>query len=249
MIAVLSPAKTLDYETQRDLPPATAPRLMAETQELVAAAKKLSKADIARTMHISEALAELNYERYQNFDTLPKRPALQAFAGDVYTGLDAPSLDQDAILFAQDHLRILSGLYGILRPLDAMKPYRLEMGTKRFPADHKLSFWWQDRVALVLAADAEETGSGTILNLASQEYWAAAKGRLPSGIRVVEVEFLAVDGRFVTMHAKLARGIMARWMVEHRVTAIDDMRGFDAAGYVFDKSASNENHWTFRCTR
>jgi len=246
MISIVSPAKTLDYETQRDLPAATRHRFPSETAELVVAATRLSAADIGRLMKISDTLAQLNYERYQNYATLPEKPAIQVFDGDVYTGLDAKTLDNEAILFAQDHLRILSGLYGMLRPLDLMKPYRLEMGTKRFPADHKLSIWWEDRIAKVLAEDAAETGNGTILNLASQEYWAAVKGRLPANVRVVDVEFLAADGRFITMHAKLARGIMARYQIDHRITAIDDMRSFDYGGYRFDAETSVRDRWTFR---
>lgn len=249
MIAVLSPAKTLDYETQRDdMPAATPRRFEDETRYLVGVAKTKTVDDLKKLMGISDALAELNRERFANFDALPERPAIQAFDGDVYDGLDAKTLDRDALLFAQDHLRVLSGLYGMLRPLDAMKPYRLEMGTKRFPLDNKVSFWWGDRVAKVLAADAADTGNNTILNLASEEYWAVAKNKLPADLRVVKVDFMAKDGRFITFHAKVARGVMARWMIENRVTNIDDMRGFDATGYQFDASSSTEDSWTFRNT-
>ena len=249
MIAVLSPAKTLDYETQRDdMPEATPLRFPTETRYLVDIAATKTVDELKKMMGISDALAELNRDRFTNFDSLPTRPAIQAFDGDVYDGLAAKTLDRDAILFAQDHLRILSGLYGMLRPLDAMKPYRLEMGTKRFPHDNKVSFWWKDRVAKLLEADALETGRGAILNLASEEYWAVAKNKLSPNIRVVKVDFMAKDGRFITFHAKVARGIMARWMIEHRITNIDDMRGFDAAGYQFDADSSSADSWTFRNT-
>lgn len=246
MIAILSPAKTMDYESQRDMPASTTPRLLAEANELATAAASLTEADLMRIMHISQALAELNHGRFNGFPDLPLRPAIQAFDGDVYTGLDAKSLDMDGIAFAQDHLRILSGLYGILRPLDEMKPYRLEMGTKWSPAGCKLTTWWQGRVADLLSADAVATGRGAVLNLASKEYWAVAKGRLPADVRVVDVEFLAADGRFITMHAKTARGVMARWMIENRIVNINDMRGFDAAGYAFDADVSTDDSWTFR---
>lgn len=246
MIAILSPAKTMDFETQRDMPPSTQPRLLSEAFELATAAAQLTQADLMRIMHISEALADLNHGRFNGFADLPVRPAIQAFDGDVYTGLDAKTMDHDAIAFAQDHLRILSGLYGILRPLDEMRAYRLEMGTKWSPAGCKLTGWWQNRIADVLAADASETGGNAILNLASKEYWAAAKGRLPKDIRVVDVEFIAADGRFITMHAKTARGVMSRWMIENRVVDIDDMRGFDAAGYVYDAEQSTHDNWIFR---
>lgn len=246
MIAILSPAKTLDYETDRAMPAATRPRLSEHTDKLVAHAKTLTADDLARIMKISDALAQLNYDRYQNFENLPEKPAVQVFDGDVYTGLDAKSMSGDDILFAQDHLRILSGLYGILRPLDAMKPYRLEMGTKRFPGDHKLSIWWEGHVAKVLAEDVLANEQPAVLNLASQEYFASVKGRLPADLRVVDVEFLAADGRMITMHAKVARGTMARWMIDNRVTNIDEMRRFDYDGYSFDAETSTQDNWIFR---
>lgn len=246
MIAILSPAKSLDMTSERAMPPATEPRLPDATRQLLARAKQMSIDDIATKMHISQALAELNYDRYQNFESQAQRPAIQAFDGDVYTGLDAKSMDNDDLMFAQDHVRMLSGLYGMLRPLDLMRPYRLEMGTKRFPEDKKLSIWWENRVADLLASDVNQTGNGAILNLASDEYYASVKGRLPEGIRVVDIEFRAADGREITMHSKVARGVMARWMVHHRVTNIDDMRNFDAAGYSIDTSVGNDDSWVFR---
>ncbi len=246
MIAILSPAKSLDYDTPRDMPPATEPRFQEQTAQLIAAAQKMSVQDIMEKMKISQALGELNHGRYQGFADLPALPAIQVFDGDVYTGLNASTFSKDDILFAQDHLRILSGLYGMLRPLDRMKPYRLEMGTKRFPEDKKLSIWWDDHIAKIISDDADKAGERAILNLASQEYYASIKGRLPEDIRVVDVEFIAADGRFITMHAKVARGVMARWMVENRISKIDDMRAFDAAGYVLDEKQSTDNNWIYR---
>lgn len=246
MITILSPAKSLDMISERDMPPATEPRLMDATRELVAHAAGMSIEQIAAKMHISQALAELNHGRYQGFHTQPSRPAIQAFDGDVYTGLDARTMDGADMLFAQDHLRVLSGLYGLLRPLDLMRPYRLEMGTKRFPADNKLSIWWEDRIADLLAADVDVTGTNTILNLASDEYYASIKGRLPAHIRVVNVEFRAADGREITMHSKVARGVMARWAIAHRVTDVDAVRGFDAAGYALDPASGDGDDWVFR---
>ena len=167
-----------------------------------------------------------------------------AFDGDVYTGLDAQTLEDEGIAFAQDHLRLLSGLYGLLRPLDLMRPYRLEMGTRWAPRRKTLTDWWGDRIATMLAADVEEDGTGVVLNLASQEYWAAVAGQLPAGVRVVAVDFRDGD-RFVSFHAKKARGLMARYMIEHRITEIDAMRGFDSAGYAFDASESTDDQWRF----
>jgi cytoplasmic iron level regulating protein YaaA (DUF328/UPF0246 family) len=244
MIAVISPAKTLDYESA--LPPLdpTSPRFADEAATLAKAASHLTQKKLSELMHISPALAKLNADRFRDFPDAPERPALFAFAGDVYTGLDAATLDEPAVTFAQDHLRMLSGLYGLLRPLDAMRPYRLEMGTRWAPRRKKLTDWWGDRIAEALAQDLEAEGSGVVLNLASQEYWAAVEGRLPASVRIVAVDFRDGD-RFISFHAKKARGMMARWLVEHRVEKIDDMRGFDTDGYRFDAEASSDDQWRF----
>lgn len=244
MIAVLSPAKTLDYETPLPDLGSTRPRFDSEAATLAAAASHLTQKRLSDLMKISPALAKLNADRFRDFPEAPERPAMFAFAGDVYTGLDAQTLEPEAVTFAQDHLRLLSGLYGLLRPLDAMRPYRLEMGTRWAPRKPKLTDWWGDRIAQALAEDVVAEETGVVLNLASQEYWAAVAGRLPAGIRVVAVDFREGD-RFVSFHAKKARGLMARWMIEHRVTDIDAMRGFDSDGYAFDAAASTDDQWRF----
>ncbi|WP_426261754.1 peroxide stress protein YaaA [Sphingomonas sp. DC1100-1] len=244
MIAVLSPAKTLDYETPLPDLGSTRPRFDSEAATLAAAASHLTQKRLSDLMKISPALAKLNADRFRDFPEAPERPAMFAFAGDVYTGLDAQTLEPEAVTFAQDHLRLLSGLYGLLRPLDAMRPYRLEMGTRWAPRKPKLTDWWGDRIAQALAEDVAAEETGVVLNLASQEYWAAVAGRLPAGIRVVAVDFREGD-RFVSFHAKKARGLMARWMIEHRVTDIDAMRGFDSDGYAFDAAASTDDQWRF----
>jgi len=244
MIAVLSPAKTLDYETPLPDLGSTRPRFDSEAATLAAAASHLTQKRLSDLMKISPALAKLNADRFRDFPEAPERPAMFAFAGDVYTGLDAQTLEPEAVTFAQDHLRLLSGLYGLLRPLDAMRPYRLEMGTRWAPRKTKLTDWWGDRIAQALAEDVAAEETGVVLNLASQEYWAAVAGRLPAGIRVVAVDFREGD-RFVSFHAKKARGLMARWMIEHRITDIDAMRGFDSDGYAFDAAASTDDQWRF----
>jgi cytoplasmic iron level regulating protein YaaA (DUF328/UPF0246 family) len=247
MIALLSPAKTLDFE--RELPPLTGtrPHFGEEASGLARSAANLSQKRLSELMHISPRLAKLNAERFRDFATLPERPALFAFAGDVYTGFEAHTLDEAGILFAQDHVRILSGLYGLLRPLDAIRPYRLEMGTRWAPRRKSLTDWWGDRIADLLRGQMAHEGSGVVLNLASQEYFAAVNGKL-GGLRVVEVDFRepGPDGpRFVSFNAKRARGMMARWMCEHHITDIDAMRGFDTDGYRFDAEASEADHWRF----
>ena len=248
MIAILSPAKTLDYDSPLPDVTPTAPRFAAEASTLAAAASRLTQTKLRELMHISPALAKLNADRFRDFADAPERPALFAFAGDVYTGLEAKTLDVDALPFAQAHVRLLSGLYGLLRPLDAMRPYRLEMGTRWAPRKTALTDWWGDRIADALADDVAQEGSGTVLNLASQEYWAAVNGRLPASIRVVDVDFRepGPDGpRFVSFHAKKARGLMARYMIEHHITDIDAMKGFDTAGYAFDAAQSSDDRWMF----
>ncbi|MEO9133154.1 MAG: peroxide stress protein YaaA, partial [Sphingomonas sp.] len=182
------------------------------------------------------------------FAAQPERPALFAFAGDVYTGFEARTLDESGISFAQDHVRMLSGLYGLLRPLDLMRPYRLEMGTRWAPRRKSLYAWWDNRIADAVQSDVEQEGSGMVLNLASQEYFAAVADRLPATIRLIHVDFRepGPDGpRFVSFHAKKARGMMARWLCEHRITDIEAMKGFDSAGYAFDAETSEGDRWTF----
>lgn len=247
MIALLSPAKTLDFE--RELPPLdlTTPHFAEEAMGLAKSASNLSQKKLSELMHISPKLAKLNADRFRDFPELPERQALFAFAGDVYAGFDAFSLHEEGIAFAQNHIRLLSGLYGLLRPLDAMRPYRLEMGTRWAPRKKALTDWWDDRIAAFLRAEVAEEGSGAILNLASQEYFASVKGRL-EGLRVVDVDFRepGPNGpRFISFNAKRARGMMARWMCEHHITQIEDMKGFDAEGYRFVPEQSEENRWMF----
>ncbi|KHK91964.1 peroxide stress protein YaaA [Novosphingobium malaysiense] len=247
MIALLSPAKTLDFE--RALPPLTTtePHFAEEASGLAKSAANLSQKRLSELMHISPRLAKLNADRFRDFERLPERPALFAFAGDVYTGFEAHTLHDAGVVFAQDHVRILSGLYGLLRPLDTIRPHRLEMGTRWAPRRKSLTDWWGERIAELLLAEVAEEGSGTVLNLASQEYFAAVKDKL-AGVRVIEVEFRepGPNGpRFVSFNAKRARGMMARWLCENHVTDIDAMRGFDTDGYRFDASESEADRWRF----
>ncbi|MBX9731528.1 MAG: peroxide stress protein YaaA [Sphingomonas sp.] len=248
MIAVLSPAKTLDYASP--LPPVapTRPRFDAEASQLATAAAKLGKKRLAALMDISDKLATLNADRFAGFENQPERPALFAFAGDVYTGFEAKTLDLPTIEFAQNHIRMLSGLYGLLRPLDAMRPYRLEMGTRWAPRRKSLYAYWDTRIAKALADDVAQEGTGVVLNLASQEYWHAVAGKLPKTVRVIEVDFRepGPDGpRFVSFNAKRARGMMARWLCEHRIDDIEAMKGFDSDGYRFDSAERAADRWRF----
>lgn len=246
MIAVISPAKTLDY--RRPLPPHAAgrPRFADEAHRLARSAARLPQKRLVELMGISSALAKLNADRYRGFADAPERAALYAFAGDVYAGLDAHTLTGEAVEAAHRRLRILSGLYGLLRPLDAIRPHRLEMGTRWAPRRAKLTDWWDGRIADALADDLAAEGWTTVLNLASEEYWAAVSERLPGHVRVVAVDFReGPEARFVSFAAKRARGMMARWVVEHRVEDPDALRGFDRGGYRHDPDASTPDRLRF----
>ncbi len=248
MLAVISPAKSLDYK--RPLPPLepTLPAFGEDAQRLAAAAAKLSARRLSELMHISDDLAKLNVGRFRGFAEAPERPAIYAFAGDVYLGFEVHSLVEEAVTFAQDHLRILSGLYGLLRPLDAIRPYRLEMGTKWAPRRRSLYSYWGDRIAERLAADLEESGGGTVVNLASKEYWSAVEGHLPAAVRVIEIDFREPGSnglRFNTFNAKRARGMVARYICEHRLTDPDALKGFTSDCYRYDPDGSDPNRWRF----
>ena len=249
MIAILSPAKTLDYKSP--VPPfaPTEPRLIEDARTLAAGASRLGARKLSALMDISDKLAALNAERYRDFWNQSERPAIFAFAGDVYTGFEVKSLDEPAISFAQDHVRILSGLYGLLRPLDAIRPYRLEMGTRWAPGRTKnLYAWWGSRISELLATDVADEGSGVIVNLASQEYWHAVQATPPAGARIITVEFKeqGPNGlRFNSFAAKRARGMMARYICEHRLTDLEALKGFDNDGYAFDPGRSEGDIWRF----
>jgi cytoplasmic iron level regulating protein YaaA (DUF328/UPF0246 family) len=227
----------------------SAPRFEAEAEKLAAAAAKLSKRRLGELMHISDALARLNADRFRSFGEQPGRPALYAFAGDVYMGFEVDSLEAEGVEFAQHHVRILSGLYGLLRPLDSIRPYRLEMGTRWAPGRARdLYGFWGGRIADALAADLEESGSPVVVNLASREYWRAVEGRLPGGVRAIEIDFReeGPDGpRFNTFAAKRARGMMARYVCEHRLDDPEALKGFDSDGYAFDARNSDSGRWRF----
>lgn len=249
MIILLSPAKSLDFDSPCPQVPPTALRFQHEAERLVRSAARLSKARMKQIMPVSDALVELNYGRYRSFYDQPERPAAFAFNGDVYTGLSARTLDEPALEFAQDHVRILSGLYGLLRPFDNIRPYRLEMGTRWAPRFNSLVAFWGDRIAAAVADDLAATGNDTVINLASQEYFAAAdKGLKKRGIRVITADFRqnGPDGpRFVSFDAKRARGMAARFLCEHRYDSADALKNFDSDGYRYEPSASDETTWRF----
>ncbi len=252
MLAVISPAKSLTLDSPYPAVAATQPRFLDDAARLAEAAARLDSADLIRLMHISDRLADLNVGRFRAFETpfTPDnaRPAIYTFNGDVYTGFDADSADADTITFAQNHLRILSGLYGLLRPLDLMQPYRLEMGIK-FGIDGKSDLYkfWDGRIADALATDLAGHKVPVLINLASQEYAKAiAWDRLPGG--VIDIEFKErKDGklRFNSFAAKKMRGRMARHICEQQIDTPEDLKAFDLDGYVFAPNLSDERHYLF----
>lgn len=249
MLAIISPAKSLDFESEIPPAPLSENRFPAETERLAKAIGNLTTKKLKAIMPVSDNLIALNRKRYSDFFAQSERPAIYAYNGDVYTGFEAGSLSDEAMTFAQGHLRILSGLYGLLRPLDPIRPHRLEMGTKWAPRYRKLTDFWQDKIASALAADMEQIGSETIVNLASNEYWASVKPhieKLPG--RVIEVDFRkdSPDGpKFVSFEAKRARGMMARYICENHLADADALKGFDYDGYRYDAESSTESSLRF----
>jgi len=241
VIILISPAKTLDLDSPFPEQP-TEPRFAADAARLARAAAKLSADELATLMHISDTLADLNSKRFKGFRKAAERPAIRTFAGDVYRGFDAASADEDTLNFAQDHLRILSGLYGVLRPLDRMRPYRLEMGTHWALKGGKLTDYWGKKVARAVVADLKEDGSDVLLNLASNEYFAVIGPQLPKkGPRVIAPDFrvrTAKGLQFQSFTAKVARGTMARWVCDERVSDAAALSQFDRDGWSFEPDGS-----------
>lgn len=241
MLIVISPAKKLEW-TPRAVE-MTTPIFQPDADHLAGVARGLSVAELQKLMSISENLASLNRDRFAHFhDHDDLRPAALAFAGDTYTGLEAASLDADEMAFAQDHLRILSGLYGLLRPLDAMAPYRLEMGCRLATArGRSLYDYWGDRIAKALNEQARRLNTDTLINCASVEYFTAVK---PEALRprVITPQFLEEKPggpKVVSFYAKQARGAMARFIVQNRVRDPEALRDFDTGGYRYEPDLSS----------
>ena len=240
MLIVISPAKKLDW-TAREIE-MTAPMFQEDADRLAEVAQGLSVAELQKLMHISESLGKLNRERFARFhDHVEKRPAVLAFAGDTYTGLEAGSLDAEELAYAQDHLRILSGLYGLLRPLDAMQEYRLEMGSRlKTERGKSLYDYWGGQIAEALNAEADRTGTETLINCASVEYFSAVK---PEALRlnVITPQFLEEKPggpKVVSFFAKKARGAMARFIIQNRLKDPESILGFDSGGYRYEPDLS-----------
>jgi len=253
MLMVLSPAKTLDYESALTTDAHTLPDFIPRSAELIATLRDKSPAEISSLMQISDPLAQLNVSRYarwtKKFSFSNARQAVLAFNGDVYEGLDASSLSPKQLAWAQDHVRILSGMYGLLRPLDLMQPYRLEMGTRlQTPRGKDLYAFWGDEITGHLSDALVSLKSKALVNLASEEYFKAVHADdLP--VPVITPVFEDWKGgkyKIISFHAKRARGLMARYAIEKKITAPEKLQAFDTEAYAFAPAASDETRWVFR---
>lgn len=252
MLAILSPAKTLDYESPVPELPLTTPGFLKQTRTLIGLLRDLSVQEVAELMHLSDKLAALNVARYGDFSPRftdrNSRAAVLAFMGDVYEGMQAWTFTPDDHDYAQQHLRILSGLYGLLRPLDRLQPYRLEMGTALAnPAGRNLYAFWGDTIARALNEALEAQGDDVLVNLASDEYNKAALTKALRA-RVITPQFLEEkDGQFrmVSFYAKRARGLMASHIVKGRLTEVEALKDFRADGYAFNRKLSRGDEMVF----
>lgn len=253
MLAVISPAKTLDFETESPIDLRSQYRFVDESHTLMKTLSQLDAEQIQSLMKLSAKLGQLNYERNQQWQ--PKmtpqnsKQALFAFKGDVYTGLSAETLTTDQILFAQDKVRILSGLYGLLKPLDAIQPYRLEMGTALANERGKnLYGFWGSQITDLLNEDIKQTGADALINLASQEYFKAVK---PSALNVPVITPIFKDEKngqykIISFFAKKARGLMVRYLLEMKPESLDALKRFDYSGYRFCETESDATQWVFK---
>jgi len=252
MILLISPAKTLDFSPVKIGCLASVPRLINDANLLAKEVQMLDKNSLGKLMSLSENLSQLNYNRFQDWtddeSAVGKKEALYAFKGDVYTGIDVENLSSAAQDFLHEHLRILSGLYGLLRPLDNILPYRLEMGTKfqNSRGKHLYDFW--DNSITELLADDLSKDDGVLVNLASNEYFKAVKTQMLAGTKIITPVFKdEKNGVFkvVSFFAKKARGLMCRYVAENAIFDPEELKAFDSEGYFFNGDLSSENEWVF----
>jgi len=252
MLFVVSPAKNLDFETPLSTSLYTQPDLLEHSQELIEICRTLTPADIASLMSISDKLAGLNAARFgewsQPFTTENARPAVLAFNGDVYTGLDATSLSDEDLTYAQQHMCILSGLYGLLKPLDLMQAYRLEMGIKLGNArGSNLYQFWGEIITDKLNEAIASQGDNVLINLASNEYFKSVKKKSLQADVITPAFKDWKNGQYkmISFFAKKARGLMARYIIENRINNVDELKAFDVDGYQFSSELSKGNDWVF----
>lgn len=253
MLILISPAKTLDYQSDLATQRYTLPELLAHSQQLIDVTRTLSTPQIASLMGISDKLASLNATRFHEwqptFTPENARQAILAFKGDVYTGLQAESFSEEDFDFAQSHLRMLSGLYGVLRPLDLMQPYRLEMGIRLNTSRGKdLYQFWGNLITDTLNQMLAKQGDNALVNLASDEYFKSVKPHRLNAEIVKPVFLDEKNGAFkvISFYAKKARGMMSRYIIQNKLTQPEQLKAFNLGGYYFDESASQQHEWVFK---
>jgi len=252
MLIVVSPAKTLDYDTPPKTQKFTIPDYLDDSAELIHRMRELSSLDISELMKVSTKIADLNFDRFEawnkKFTQKNAKQAVLAFKGDVYTGLDAESFTAKDFTFAQKHFRMLSGLYGVLRPLDLMQAYRLEMGT-RLSTDRgkNLYEFWGDEVTEGLNAQLKAIKSKYLINLASNEYFKVVRPKVLKAEIITPAfkELKNGDYKMIGVYAKKARGLLSRYIIQNQLSDIEDIKSFDVDGYKFNKNVSEGNNWVF----
>jgi len=249
MIILLSPAKTLDYETKIKGPSFSSPYFLSKSKNLIKNLKNKKPEEISNLMNISEKLALLNSDRYKSWkgsrkESASSKQAIFVFKGDVYQGLNIEEFKKKDLDYSQNHLRLLSGLYGVLRPLDIIEPYRLEMGTKLKISNTKnLYEFWSDDIANQILKDLELIKSNTILNLASNEYFNSVKS-LEKSANIISPAFKDLSkGKYkiISFYAKKARGLMASWILRNKIQKEEDLINFNIGGYYFSETESSKN--------
>ncbi len=252
MLMVISPAKTLDFETPPTTGEHTTPDFLDDSAELIEQLREMSPQDVSALMKISDKLGNLNFDRFLNWDRkfTPNnaKQALLAFKGDVYTGLDAQSLSGDDLLWAQDHLRILSGLYGLLRPLDLIQAYRLEMGTKLANGRGKdLYQFWGGKITEALNQQQADESLPVLVNLASNEYFKSVQGEQLKAEIITPVfkDWKGDKYKIISFYAKKARGLMAAYIIRNRLSDVEQIKNFDSEGYVYNPAMSSAREWVF----
>lgn len=253
MIAILSPAKNLDLDSPVTTKVVSQPVFESEAEQLMKGLKKKSNKKIADMMKLSDALASLNYERYQKwslpFSSENARPAVLSFNGEVYNGLQAKSFSEEQAIYAQDHLRLLSGLHGVLKPYDLIQPYRLEMGTKFNPKRNQTNLYqfWGKKIAMKLNEDLEAQGDDVLVNLASNEYFKAVDRKILKA-NVITCHFKEAKGddyKVVMVYAKKARGMMASYILNNKLKSVEELKSFDQDHYQFNEALSTDDEFTF----
>lgn len=251
MLTILSPSKTTD-PSPIILHQVTVPIFIKETSQLMAVLKKMNIDDLKTLMSVSDKLAEQTYQKFQNFNTTkdnpPAKAAILTFKGEVYTGLDADQMSKEDLNFAQHHLRILSGLYGSLRPLDLIREYRLEMGTRLATTKGtNLYQFWRDKITPSIHADLLRSGNNYLINLASDEYFKSLDQKTLQAV-VIQIDFFDIkNGKrtFISFNAKKARGMMANYIIKNRINEPSALTKFDMDGYILDSNSSTDSHFTF----